>query len=46
MRVARDSSAAALFNGQYIYAFSGRIGFSPKRLADVIERYDIEADKW
>ena len=46
MRVGRDSGAAALFNGLFIYAFSGRNKFSPKTIVDVIEKYDINADKW
>ena len=46
MRVGRDSGAAALLNGQYIYAFSGRNKFSPKTIVDVVERYDINANTW
>ena len=46
MSSARDSCAVSLFNGLYIYAFSGRSSFSPKRILDVIERFNINSNQW
>ena len=46
MSEARDSGAACLFNSSFIYAFSGRNKFSPKTIIDIIEKYDINANKW
>ena len=46
MKEGRDSGAACLFNGLYIYAFSGRNKFKPKTILDIIEKYDINANRW
>ena len=46
MDVPRDQFAACLFDERYIYTFSGRIKFNPKEVANVIEMYDIDFDKW
>ena len=46
MSEARDSGAAALFNKQWIYAFSGRNVFTPKRVLDIVERYNISENTW
>ena len=46
MAEGRDSGAACLFNGLYIYAFSGRNKFKPKEIIDIIEKYDINTNKW
>jgi len=46
MSVGRDSGAACVFNGLYIYAFSGRSKFTPKTITDIVEKYDINANSW
>ena len=46
LNVARDSAACCIFNGKYIYVFSGRIKFNQKEITDVCEAYDIEKDVW
>lgn len=46
LNVARDSAACCIFNGKYIYVFSGRIKFNPKEITDVCEMYDIEKKTW
>lgn len=46
LNIARDSAACCIFNGKYIYVFSGRIKFNPKEITDVCELYDIEKKKW
>lgn len=44
--MARDSAACCIFNGKYIYVFSGRIKFNPKEITDVCELYDIDKKVW
>lgn len=44
--MARDSAACCIFNGKFIYVFSGRIKFNPKEITDVCELYDIEKNVW
>ncbi len=46
LNVARDSAACCVFNGKFIYVFSGRIKFSPKEITDVCELYDVEKNIW
>jgi len=46
LNIARDSAACCIFNGKYIYVFSGRIKFNPKEITDVCELYDIEKKVW
>ena len=46
LNVARDSAACCVFNGKFIYVFSGRIKFSPKEITDACELYDVEKNIW
>lgn len=46
LNIARDSAACCIFNGKYIYVFSGRIKFNPKEITDICELYDVDQDVW